>query len=406
MAAFSTSAIRATDISGTACGAIFQTPDFAYLGLPVAIPAMEYERGAVAEIKITASGAFTLKIAFSKRVYRTTGTFVEQEGSTPEFPYHVAVIGETTEGFIMQIDRGPDGVVAFFWDDAEGNGAGGGMALSPVVQRDGLPIGEIAAYNTVFIRPYPLLQGNDSSPEDLKVGTGYGSLKIRASGRSTFVGVLPDGKTVTANGPLTFGADLGVPVLLRASAKDSLVCSLPVMDQLEAQGIWYKKASNGNNTIHPAGGPLGVTITSAPYTPPTSGELAILGTPDQPLNAVLELLAADRPGAGSPSDPVAFLTQPFKLKANHQAVFPAPNTDKLKVDFHPQTGFFTGSVKLPVTPPLQPKKVEFRGVVKQHRNDGYGEAEGFYVADPLPGTVDAPKVSGLVRIAPSVVSAE
>jgi hypothetical protein len=90
-------------------------------------------------------------------------------------------------------------------------------------------------------------------------------------------------------------------------------------------------------------------------------------------------------------------------------VFPAPNSEKLDVNFHPQTGFFTGSVKLPVTPPLKPKKVSFSGVVKQYRDGSggdAGEAEGFYLADPLPGTLDVPQVSGLVRILPYILPGE
>lgn len=406
MAAFSSPLVHATDLSGTVCAAL-RTEEIVYLGLPVSIPEIECQKGAIAQMRITQNGAFTLRIAFPNRVYRGTGLFVEHESSTPEAPYHTAEIGETTTGLYLWAERGGDGVISLFWRDAEGNGAGGGYPLDPVVRRNSDPNNAPAPYNTVYFRPDPILEGDDSSPEDIKIGTGYGSLRVSASGTSVFVGTLPDGESVVGSGPLTNGSEaMRVPVMLRASRGDSLVCNLPTLDSIEQFAQWYKRPSP-QDKIHPAGGVLTGVVTTAPYTPPASGELAILGGSDQSPNMILGLSAADRPDIGDPySDPLGFLLKPFTLTAAHRAVFPAPNAEKLKVDFHPRTGFFTGSVKLPSTPPLRPQTVQFSGMVKQHRLDGTGEAEGFYLADPLPGTVDAPKVSGKVRIVPYTAPVE
>ncbi|MES2598371.1 MAG: hypothetical protein V4662_23755 [Verrucomicrobiota bacterium] len=132
------------------------------------------------------------------------------------------------------------------------------------------------------------------------------------------------------------------------------------------------------------------------------------GLQDGPLNMELALVAADREPL---PDTTAFLKKLFTLTDYNQAVFPAPNAEKLQVNFIPALGFFTGKVKLPFTPPMQPKTVHFSGVVKQRyayidaaTGEGYGpygEGRGFYLADAVPGTVQGPKVSGTVFLYPT-----
>ncbi|WP_146849760.1 hypothetical protein [Brevifollis gellanilyticus] len=402
MAASSAVPAGALDLSATLATAINTTIDFAPADLP--IPASQAPHGAVMEMSITESGAFTLRVQFPKFTYRKTGVLIEHESSTPEEPFYTADIPGSGGVAGIHVERYVNGIVGVWWDISDENGGGllGGYALAPTIRRDGNANYTPAAYNTVFLRAGPILQdGENSTPDDPKLGTGHGSLIVLPSGRSIFAGVLPDGKHVVGSGPLT--DFLSVPIMLEASGgKDSLVCNMPTM-VIEDTFQWYKSPST-HDPIWPAGGQLGGWVSTAPYTPPASGEYAVRGVYDQPLNATLEFLAADRPGAGTSRDPVPFLSQPFRLKLNHQAVFPAPNAAKLDVNFHPQTGFFTGSVKLPATPPLKPKKVSFSGVVKQYENDS--EAEGFYLADPLPGTLDVPQVSGLVRILPYVLPGE
>ncbi|WP_146849761.1 hypothetical protein [Brevifollis gellanilyticus] len=410
LAASSLSLAQDQDISGSAHGAFTELPNGAF---STPISAEENRRGAIGRMEITPSGALSLTIRFADHVHHQTGVFTVDENSPPDDPLYVADLGETSGGLYLKAYRDGTGEIALEWRDGDGNYVYAGF-LMPAISRDEPlatePSTKPEAYSTVTL-PTDGLTPDDPSKPQVQTGAGYGILLISTSGASVFAGALPDGQSVTGGGQLVNGSwPLNVPMMLRTSSgRDTATGHVAAVDNflggpVDGFMLWVKGASP-HDPLLPSGGQTYIGTRTAAYTPPARGERILLGSQGGPLNARIWLRSPDRPETND----YGFLEKLFTLTSGNQAVFPAPNTDKLQVNFLPTLGLFTGKVKLSYIPPLQSKTVHFSGVVLQHRyldpvsGEPYfeeGEAKGFFLAEPQPGTLDVPKVSGGVRMAP------
>ncbi len=399
---------RGQGISGSAHGAFTELPDGAF---STPISAAENRRGAIGRMEITPTGALSLTVRFADHVHHQTGVFTVDENSPPEDPLYVADLGETSGGLHLKAYRGGTGEIALEWRDGDGNYVYAGF-LMPAISRDVSqewdPFTKAGAYSTVTLPTYGLTPDDPSKPQ-VQTGAGYGILLISTSGSSVFAGALPDGQSVTGGGQLVGGSLIfRVPMMLRTvSGRDTVTGLMAAVDNalggpVDGSMFWVKGASP-HDTLAPSGGQSYVGNRTSAYTPPAPGERIFLTSPNGPLNAVIFLRSPDRPETNN----YGFLEKIFTLTNSNQAVFQAPNTDKLQVNFLPALGLFTGKVKLSYTPPLQSKTVHFSGMVQQHRyldpvtGEPYFEesdAEGFFLAEPQPGTLDVPKVSGGVRM--------
>lgn len=401
------------DLSGQAHGYL---PD-PLVGLAKgSIPEAQYRRGAIGHMITTASGAFTLTIQFPNQIDRQTGVLKLVEESPPDDPRYEADLGTTSGGFHLKVYRLATGEIILEWLGESMPNGGYAAMLSPAVTRSTptwLTPGP-ARYNTVSLSPDYLTPDGENQPT-ITLGKGYGTLIINNSGASAFAGKLPDGQSVTGGGQMVGREDFHIPLIIQSgSGRDTVVGYLPAADQgtnglAFGSAVWVKGPSP-HDVLAPTGWKTYVTTSAGAYKH-KAGERVILGVSNTPLNAFLALWAPDRPNNGNI---FGFTEKFFTLTANHKALFPAPNSEKLQVNFVPATGFFTGKVKLHYTPPMQPKTVSFSGMIRQHRfidpiegeTWATAEAEGFYLADPLPGTINARKVSGGVMIIGSPWPAE
>ncbi len=407
MAAFPMVQSTAQDLSGTFFGSF---PDIPAGGFTSSISNSDYRRGAIAQMKITGSGAFTLAVTFANRVHRQTGVLSVRNSEHDTEPVYEADLGKSASGLKSRVLFFPPEYVELVCSTLEEDNAYS-AALGPAVRRDADAIHRPGAYNTVHLRP-DLIATHIN--DEVTQGVGFGGLRVGASGISTFVGALPDGQGVTGGGQLVRASfwPFRVPIMLRTpTGRDLLIGDLPAIDhdhsssdQVYGTLIWSKGPSP-RDPLAPAGWRRSTQAETSAYAPPARGERLIPGAEDGPQNMFIALASGGRWIA----DSFGFLEKPFTLTNANRAVFQRPNKERLEVDFYASTGFFTGKFLLQTTQTLlRAQMVQFRGMVRTRRFDDLlpleveyaptGTAEGFFLAPPPAGTLNVPLISGSVLI--------
>lgn len=202
-------------------------------------------------------------------------------------------------------------------------------------------------------------------------GNGFGTLKVDIDGRATYAGQLADGSSVTGSTWLSdasmdggqaenlyfYQADTKTGAVLRGAAP------LTVPDTEESPYIeWQRPARRGR--LYAEGiDPRPVAFIASRYTAPKN-------TPLLPRTA--HWIRFEAPGTYV--GPV-----PFKLTRQHKAVFGAgeANPNKVRLDIHAPTGFFTGQFTVRDQDPQNPSRTlirtaPYRGILLQDREEGVG----------------------------------
>lgn len=218
-------------------------------------------------------------------------------------------------------------------------------------------------------------------------GSGFMSFTIGAGHAVTSVGTLPDGTGFTGSGAI-MGDSIPPDILNFAftstgdsiAGRSSLNQDLTVGPQSKIQ---WQRAPRLYGRLYPQGFSKEVYIVGAKHFAPAPGML-LFGGIDQ---STATLFSLEHPSLFP--EPIQ---SPFRLTTRHTALFPAPNLNRLKMDFYAPTGFFTGSFtttdKLTNDSPFT-RNASFRGMVIPGINRG----GGFFLMPTLPDPLNEPSVS-------------
>jgi hypothetical protein len=147
--------------------------------------------------------------------------------------------------------------------------------------------------------------------------------------------------------------------------------------------IQWQRAPRLYGRLYPQGFSKEVYIVGAKHFAPAPGML-LFGGIDQ---STATLFSLEHPSLFP--EPIQ---SPFRLTTRHTALFPAPNLNRLKMNFYAPTGFFTGSFtttdKLTNDSPFT-RNASFRGMVIPGINRG----GGFFLMPTLPDPLNEPSVS-------------
>jgi hypothetical protein len=171
-----------------------------------------------------------------------------------------------------------------------------------------------------------------------------------------------------------------------AKPGDTLFGSAELNEDLtfqETKELAWKSEPSPKSRLYAEGLELGVQLVGAKHFAPAAGML-LFGGMDQ-----------SRPIFYSLEHPSLFpepIQSPFRLTTRHTALFPAPNLNRLKMNFYAPTGFFTGSFtttdKLTNDKPFT-RHANFRGMMIPGINRG----GGFFLMPALPDPLNEPSVS-------------
>jgi hypothetical protein len=218
-------------------------------------------------------------------------------------------------------------------------------------------------------------------------GCGFMSFTIGAGHAVTSVGTLPDGTGFTGSGAI-MGDSIPPDILNFAftSTGDSIAGRSSLNQDLTVgpqSTIQWQRAPRLYGRLYSQGFSKEVYIVGAKHFAPAPGML-LFGGIDQ---STATLFSLEHPSLFP--EPIQ---SPFRLTTRHTALFPAPNLNRLKMNFYAPTGFFTGSFT--TTDMLTNDKpftrhANFRGMVIPGINRG----GGFFLMPALPDPVNEPSVS-------------
>lgn len=223
--------------------------------------------------------------------------------------------------------------------------------------------------------------------DQLSVGSGLMSFSITANHDISSVGTFANGQGFTGSGTvLDNGSSKQLLHYAFAKGGDTLFGSAELNEDLtfqETKELAWKSEPSPKSRLYAEGLELGVQLVGAKHFAPAAGML-LFGGMDQstPIFYSLE----------HPSLFPEPIQSPFRLTTRHTALFPAPNLNRLKMNFYAPTGFFTGSFT--TTDMLTNDKpftrhANFRGMMIPGINRG----GGFFLMPALPDPVNEPSVS-------------
>jgi hypothetical protein len=204
-----------------------------------------------------------------------------------------------------------------------------------------------------YLGAYTWVVSSSNDPATGPGGDGFGTVRVDASGRITFLGILGDGTKATQKVPISQNGDWPLYVGLYGG-KGSLLgwTSVTNHEDGDLNGIlsWSKAAAAGK--LYANGFTNNATLTGSRYTRPNSGRVLNL------INGFVTFTGGD-------------LSAPF---TNHVTLtednrFANLSTNKLTLSITPATGLFAGTGTDPVTG----KSIPFKGAVlrKQNRASGH-----------------------------------
>jgi Immunoglobulin I-set domain len=242
------------------------------------------------------------------------------------------------------------------------------------------------------------LLNQPSSNGSIPQGTGISSLNISSDGSwANGVGTLADGQGFTFSSVLPANQiqDLpSIPVYFYdGSSKNTLFGWMPV--SLESSLLW-KRSPNPRSLSYPNG--FHVTLSNQFLQ--RSGE------------APQTLLLADSTSGSQNArlkadwNASTLLETSFTLTSAHTAVFPRPNSSRVRLDFYAPTGFFTGSFETAQDANTNGRTVFYRGMLLPGLNTGGGFFLLPKLAEPearqAAKSSGSPILSGKVSISPNL----
>lgn len=223
--------------------------------------------------------------------------------------------------------------------------------------------------------------------DQLSVGSGLLSFSITANHDISSVGTFANGQGFTGSGTvLDNGSSKQLLHYAFSKPGDTLSGQTELGDDLtfqETKEMTWKSEPSPKSRLYAEGFELGVQLVGAKHFAPAAGML-LFGGIDQSTATIFSL--------AHPSLFPEPIQSPFRLTTQHSALFPAPNRNRLKMDFYAPTGFFTGSFE--TTDLLTNEKpftrnANLRGIMIPGINRG----GGFFLMPALPDPVNEPSVS-------------
>lgn len=346
-------------------------------------------------VQMGQDGFFTCQFRYKNVVRRFNSRFVPSAefGGEPAAILPLGTLSSDAREAVLRlahvsIPQTDTFIAGLSFKDADGTP---GYQEGVIVRVFRLSTGEQELYTGDFAG---LMQPAAGAPPTVPAGTGLCSLRISSDGTSAVAaGTLADGTAFTLGSALSHDT---IPVYFHDAATLNSLCGwMPLFPNTPL--VW-NRPGDGRRRLYPAA--FETTLNNQfkkRRGTPAPGKLLLTDVAAGPLNVRMT----------ARWDAASVLDTTFTLTTGHQAVFPAPNMNRVSVDFYSPTGFFTGKFNVPGEGTTT-RTVRFSGMMLPGLNIG----EGFFLLpklaepDNLPPTTSAnsPILSGRITIAPSAVN--
>ncbi|MEO7298720.1 MAG: Ig-like domain-containing protein, partial [Verrucomicrobiota bacterium] len=325
-----------------------------------------HQRTGFLRIVTTRAGTLSGKISIGGKAYSLRGKFQSDGSFSFNLPNPEMVLQ-----LQLHLDDGSDQIT-------------GSLAMGSLVST---LVGNRQVYNAKT-NPSPeagkytvLIPSNPSRP-NTPPGSGFGIMKVDASGMTRTAGSLADGTPFTQSAALSKVSTL--PLYVAAYAGEGSISGIlyfrneATISDLDGTVNWFRPAMAGAN-VFPDGFVTQTTLLGSFYTP--SPGTAVLSVPNQEDNVLINL---------DNDDENVRLRQPATLDANNKIVVPQANTEKINASISGTKGLLKGSFIHPLTG----VKTSHRGVVYQKQN----VAEGYFLGSGQSGIVSVVPVDASIPI--------
>ena len=238
--------------------------------------------GALANISLLGTRAFSGKVIFNGVTYSLTGSFLP-DGS---FSGSVLRTGRTPLTVALQMVTSALGGLAL-----QGSVSGDGVTGEGVIPQ--APFSASRSAPVELVRSYTfLIPRNISSPSGLPMGDGFGSLTVSRTGIIALVGRTGDGMAFSHSGRLTADRQwhLFQPLYGGKGQLAGVITfrDVPAVSDLDG-GLHWVKNPNLKDKSYPAGFDLSPTLIGSIYARPAANQRALPQLASQNYNARLSL---------------------------------------------------------------------------------------------------------------------